>query len=202
MNKPYSDACEENKTPILSVIRPLFREAASVLEVGSGTGQHAVHFAAAQPHLTWQTSDIPANLPGIRLWLEEARLPNLPAPLALDVLGDWPEGPFDGVFSANTAHIMGDPEVTAMFLGVGRVLSAGGHFALYGPFRIAGRHTSESNARFDAWLRTRDPRMGLRDLVDLKRLGERSGLRLVDDVSMPVNNRTLIWEKRGRAEGQ
>lgn len=202
MNKPYSDACEENKTPILSVIRPLFREAASVLEVGSGTGQHAVHFAAAQPHLTWQTSDIPANLPGIRLWLEEARLPNLPAPLALDVLGDWPEGPFDGVFSANTAHIMGDPEVTAMFLGVGRVLSAGGHFALYGPFRIAGRHTSESNARFDAWLRTRDPRMGLRDLVDLKRLGERSGLRLVDDVSMPVNNRTLIWEKRGRAEAQ
>ncbi|MGE5155408.1 MAG: DUF938 domain-containing protein [Bdellovibrio bacteriovorus] len=195
MNKPYSEACDQNKAPILAVIASLFREASRVLEVGSGTGQHAVHFAAALPHLTWQTSDVPGNLPGIRLWLDEARLPNLPAPLALDVLGDWPRGPFDGVFSANTAHIMGQGEVAAMFQGVGGVLVPGGHFALYGPFRIAGRHTSESNARFDAALRARDPRMGVRDLDDLQRLGERSGLRLIDDVPMPVNNRTLIWEK-------
>ena len=126
MNKPYSEACDENKAPILAVIAPLFQQAACVLEVGSGTGQHAVHFAAALPHLTWQTSDVPFNLPGIRLWLAEAGLPNLPPPLPLDVLGDWPTGPFDGVFSANTAHIMGEPEVAALFAGVGRVLAPGG----------------------------------------------------------------------------
>jgi cyclopropane fatty-acyl-phospholipid synthase-like methyltransferase len=200
MEKPYSEACEQNKAPILDLLVPLFRQARRVLEVGSGTGQHAVHFAAALPHLTWQTSDVQANLPGIRLWLAEAGLPNLPPPLALDVLGDWPAGPFDGVFSANTAHIMGEPEVAAMFSGVGRVLALGSRFALYGPFRIAGRHTSESNARFDAWLRARDPHMGVRDLVDLERWGDDAGLRLVDDVPMPVNNRMLIWERVARAE--
>jgi SAM-dependent methyltransferase len=200
MNKPYSEACDENKAPILAVIAPLFQDAACVLEVGSGTGQHAVHFAAALPRLTWQTSDVPPNLPGIRLWLAEVALPNLPPPLALDVLGDWPAGPFDGVFSANTAHIMGEPEVAAMFTGVGRVLPPGGRFALYGPFRIAGRHTSESNARFDAALRNRNPRMGVRDLEDLQRWGEQSGLRLIEDVPMPVNNRTLIWERVASGE--
>jgi cyclopropane fatty-acyl-phospholipid synthase-like methyltransferase len=202
MSKPYSEACDQNKVPIFTVIGPLFRDATRVLEVGSGTGQHAVHFAAALPHLTWQTSDVPANLPGIRLWLAEADLPNLPAPIDLDVLGVWPAGPFDGVFSANTAHIMGEPEVIAMFLGIGRVLVPGGRFALYGPFRIAGRHTSESNVRFDAWLRARDPRMGVRDLDDLQRWGEEAGLRLVDDVAMPVNNRTLVWEKVASSLGQ
>jgi cyclopropane fatty-acyl-phospholipid synthase-like methyltransferase len=202
MEKPYSEACDQNKGPILAVLGPLLRDAARVLEVGSGTGQHAVHFAAALPHLTWQTSDVLANLPGIRLWLAEARLPNLPPPLALDVRGDWPAGPFDGVFSANTAHIMGEPEVAAMFQGVSQVLDAGGCFALYGPFRLSGRHTSESNAQFDAWLRARDPRMGVRDLEDLRHLGERNGLRLVDDVPMPVNNRTLIWERVGSGEWQ
>lgn len=195
MDKPYSQYCDENKAPILAVIGPLFREVHRVLELGSGTGQHGVHFAAALPHLTWQTSDIPANLPGIRLWLADAALPNLPAPIALDVLDDWPTGPFDGAFSANTAHIMGEPEVAAMFLGLGRVLAPGGRFALYGPFRIGGRHTSESNARFDASLRARDPRMGVRDLDDLQRQAERAGLQLIDDVPMPVNNRTLIWAK-------
>jgi len=200
MNKPYAESCDENKAPILAVIGPLFREADSLLEIGSGTGQHAVHFAAALPHLTWQTSDVPDNLPGIRLWLAESGLPNLPAPIALDVRGDWPTGPFDGVFSANTAHIMDEQGVEAMFLGVGQVLAPGGRFALYGPFRIAGRHTSESNVRFDAWLTARDPRMGVRDLDDLIRFGGRSGLRLLEDVPMPVNNRTLIWEKVARGE--
>lgn len=200
MDKPYSQACDENKAPILAVLVPLFQQARCVLEVGSGTGQHAIHFAAALPHLSWQTSDVHANLPGIRLWLAEAGLPNLPPPLALDVLGDWPTGPFDGVYSANTAHIMGAPEVAALFSGVGRVLATRGRFALYGPFRVAGRHTSESNARFDAALRARDPRMGVRDLVELRRLGKDAGLRLVDDIPMPVNNRTLIWERVASGE--
>jgi cyclopropane fatty-acyl-phospholipid synthase-like methyltransferase len=200
MSKPYSESCDQNKAPILAVIGPLFRDLASVLEVGSGTGQHAVHFAAALPHLTWQTSDVPANLPGIRLWLAGAGLPNLPEPIALDVLGDWPSGPFDGVFSANTAHIMGEAEVAAMFLGIGAMLAPGGRFALYGPFRMAGHHTSESNNRFDAWLRARDPRMGVRDLDDLRRWAKAGGLRLLEDVPMPVNNRTLVWERVASGE--
>lgn len=195
MNKPYSEACDQNKAPILEVLAPLLRQARSLLEVGSGTGQHAVHFARALPGLVWQTSDIPANLPGIRLWLDEAELPNLPAPLALEVTGDWPPGPFDAVFSANTAHIMAEPEVAAMFRGVGRVLVPGGCFALYGPFSRAGRQTSASNARFDAWLRARDPRMGVRELDALCELGSESGLELVEDREMPVNNRTLIWKR-------
>ena len=200
MNKPYSEACDENKVPILAVIGSLFKDAGTLLEVGTGTGQHAAFFAAALPRLTWQTSDIPAHLPGIRLWLDEAGLPNLPPPLALDVTADWPAGPFDGVFSANTAHIMSEPEVAAMFRGVGRVLTPGGCFALYGPFSAGGRHRSGSNARFDAWLRERDPRMGVRDLDHLRRLGEESGLELVDDVPMPVNNQTLIWERVASSE--
>jgi len=200
MNKPYSEACDENKVPILAVIGSLFKDAGTLLEVGTGTGQHAAFFAAALPRLTWQTSDIPAHLPGIRLWLDEAGLPNLPPPLALDVTADWPAGPFDGVFSANTAHIMGEPEVAAMFRGVGRVLTPGGRFALYGPFSVGGRHRSGSNARFDAWLRERDPRMGVRDLDHLRRLGEESGLELVDDVPMPVNNQTLIWKRVASSE--
>lgn len=202
MNKPYSEACDENRSPILAVIAPLFQDARTLLEIGSGTGQHAVFFAAALPELIWQTSDIPAHLPGIRLWLTESGLPNLPPPIALDVTGDWPDGPFDGVFSANTAHIMGEPAVAAMFRGVGRLLAPCGHFSLYGPFAMGGHHTSESNVRFDAWLRARDPRMGVRDLDDLLRLGDESGLELEQDVPMPVNNRILIWRRVARAEGQ
>ena len=205
MDKPYSEACDQNKAPILAVIRPLFRDATRVLEIGSGTGQHAAHFAAALPWLVWQASDIPAHLPGIRLWIDEAALPNLPPPLTLDVTGSWPDGreapeageaPFDAVFSANTAHIMGLPEVEAMFRGVGRLLAPGRPFALYGPFAYGGQHTSDSNASFDAWLRARDPRMGVRDKHHLDRLAAACGLMPEDDLPMPVNNRTLIYRKR------
>ncbi len=200
--KPFSPASEENKAPIFAVVGPLFAKARRVLEIGSGTGQHAVYFAAQLPHLIWQTSDVPVQLPGIRLWLAEAQLPNLPEPLSLDVTGDWPTGPFDGVFSANTAHIMGAPEVALMFLGVGRILAPGAPFALYGPFSDGGRHTSESNARFDASLKARDPRMGVRDLDDLRVLADRAGLELRADRAMPVNNRTLLWCRRSAAGSQ
>jgi SAM-dependent methyltransferase len=193
MTKPFSPACDQNKGPILRVLVPLFRETRRVLEIGSGTGQHAVHFAAALPHLLWQTSDQAEGLPGIRLWLAEAAQPNLPPPLVLDVMGDWPDGPFDGAFSANTAHIMGEPEVAAMLRGVGRVLAPGGRFALYGPFKYGGRHTSDSNLRFDAWLRAQDPRMGVRDLDDLGLWADEAGLALIEDITMPANNRILVW---------
>lgn len=195
-DKPYSEASEENKRPILEVVGPLFRDRRRLLEIGSGTGQHAVFFAAALPDLTWQTSDRRPYLAGIRAWLDEAKLPNLPPPIELDVMGVWPKDAYDAVFSANTAHIMSETEVAAMFAGIGRVLSEGGCFALYGPFNISGRYTSESNARFDAMLRSRDPAMGLRDLDHLTRLGQASGLELVANHAMPVNNRTLVWRRQ------
>ncbi len=195
--KPYSPACEENKAPILSVIQPLFADARQVLEIGSGTGQHAVYFAAAMPHLRWQCSDVAEYLPGISAWLDEAALPNLPAPIELDVDTAWPDGSFDAAYSANTAHIMSLPQVKQMFTAIGCLLSAGAPFALYGPFSEDGRHTSASNAQFDRYLRQHDPLSGVRDLIDLRRFADAAGLSLEDDRPMPVNNRTLIWRKRG-----
>jgi cyclopropane fatty-acyl-phospholipid synthase-like methyltransferase len=196
--KPFAAASEENKQPILEIIRPLFAQSARVLEVGSGTGQHAVYFAAHLPHVHWQCSDRAEQVPGIRLWLAEAGLPNLPEPLVLDVSQDrhWPAGPYDAAFSANTAHIMSLNEVEALFHGLGRILSPGGCFALYGPFARDGRHTSPSNAAFDQQLRWRDSASGVRDIRDLEHFAAAAGLVLEADCPMPVNNRTLIWRRR------
>jgi cyclopropane fatty-acyl-phospholipid synthase-like methyltransferase len=193
--KPYAEACDENKAPILAVLLRLFRDVRSVLEIGSGTGQHAVHFAAAMPQVTWQTSDVVENHPGIRAWLVEATLSNLRDPIALDVGGVWPDGEYDGIFSANTTHIMSWPEVEQMFQGIGRVLKPGGCFALYGPFNYQGDYTSESNRRFDQWLKSRNPLSGIRDLQALNELAEANHLLFSEDLEMPVNNRILVWHK-------
>ncbi|MGD2081495.1 MAG: DUF938 domain-containing protein [Chromatiales bacterium] len=196
MMKPYSAACDENRGPILAVLRDLLREPADVLELGSGTGQHGVYFAARLPHLQWTCSDLPEHHPGIRAWMEEACLDNLHGPLALDVSAPrWPVAGTDAVFSANTAHIMEERCVAAMFAGVARILEPGGPFLLYGPFNYDGAYTSESNRRFDAWLKQRDPRSGIRDRGWLDRVAAGVGLRRTDDREMPVNNRILIWRK-------
>lgn len=200
MNKPYAPACDVNKGPILEVLAPRLAAARRVLEIGSGTGQHAVHFAAALPQVQWQCSDCARHLPGIRLWLAEAALPNLPEPFVLDVDGLWPTGPYDAVFSANTAHIMALAQVETMFAGVGQLLEPGGLFLLYGPFSYGGQHTSDSNARFDASLRLGDPVSGVRDLDDLRRFAASAGLGLREDIAMPINNRTLVWERLPYAE--
>ena len=192
--KPFSQACEENKAPILAVLSPLFAEARKVLEIGSGTGQHAVYFAPEFPQVQWQTSDRAENHPGILAWLEDFPSANLRPPLPLDVAtGPWPAGPYDVVFSANTAHIMGEDEVAAMFAGVGRLLAGGGLFLLYGPFNIGGQYTAPSNARFDQWLKSQDPRMGVRDLEWLEDLANAAGLRLREALDMPADNKTLVW---------
>lgn len=194
--KPFAESCEENKLPILAVLKTEFTTASRVLEIGSGTGQHAVFFARELPHLDWQTSDVAEYHPGIRAWIEDAGLSNVRAPLTLDVACDsWPGATYDGVFSANTAHIMGWPEVEAMFAGIGKLLEPDGRFCLYGPFNYGGKYTSASNARFDEWLKARDPRSGVRNFEDLNRLAEAAGLRLVKDYAMPANNRTLVWMK-------
>ena len=195
--KPFSPSCERNRDPILAVLRTAFANRRHVLEIGSGTGQHAVHFAAAMPWLSWQCSDVDANLPGIRLWLDEAALPNTPPPFALDVRGPWPAQRFDAVFTANTLHIVGWPEVEALFAGIGRALSDGGVFVVYGPFNYGGDYTSASNCEFDAWLKARDPRSGLRDVEAIRAQAAGIGLRLVDDVAMPANNRCLVWRRTG-----
>jgi cyclopropane fatty-acyl-phospholipid synthase-like methyltransferase len=196
MDKPYAPACERNREPILAVLRDCFADRRNVLEVGSGTGQHAVHFAAAMPWLSWQCSDRAEHLPGIRLWLDEAVLPSTPAPIELDVGGTWPTGRFDAVFSANTLHIMGWPEVQQFFEGVDAVLATdGGVLAVYGPFNYGGAYTSDSNREFDAWLKARDSRSGIRDFEAVDALARTIGLTLMDDVAMPANNRMLVWRR-------
>lgn len=202
-DKPFAPACERNRAPILTVLRDRFADRRHVLEIGSGTGQHAVHFAAAMPWLQWQCSDRAEHLPGIRAWLDEAALANTPPPLELDVAGDaWPragtgDGRFDAVFSANTLHIMAWPEVEAFFAGVGRVLGDGGVLVVYGPFNDDGAYSSDSNRDFDAWLKARDARSGIRDVEAVDALARGAGLRLLDDVAMPANNRCLVWRRDG-----
>ncbi len=192
--KPYSVACDQNREPILEILRPLLKERRSVLEIGSGTGQHAVYFGAHMPWLQWTASDVPEHHAGIRCWIDEAALSNVNGPLAIDVEShDWGVEGVDAVFSANTAHIMAETAVTAMLQGVGRILGSGGLFVLYGPFRYRGRHTSESNLQFDDWLRRRDPDSGVRDFERLNELADQNGMTLLDDHAMPANNRTLVW---------
>jgi hypothetical protein len=167
-----------------------------VLEIGSGTGQHAAYFAPAMPWLTWQPSDVEAHLPGIRQWVEDARASNLRLPLALDVEQRWPVLSVDAAYSANTCHIMAWPQVERMFGGVAECLQAGGTFCVYGPFNYGGRPTSESNARFDAMLRARDPESGLRDFEAIVGLALKHELAKEEDNPMPANNRLLAFRKR------
>jgi cyclopropane fatty-acyl-phospholipid synthase-like methyltransferase len=192
--KPFAESCVQNREPIIAVLRDVFADRRRVLEIGSGTGQHAVYFAPELPHLVWQTADVAQHHAGIRAWLEEAALPNVLPPLALDVnQPDWPSGRYDAVFSANTLHIMGWPEVEKFFEGVGEMLEPGGVLAVYGPFNYNGAFTSDSNARFDAWLKSRDPASGVRDFEAVDALAHAQGLVLQQDVAMPSNNRTLVW---------
>jgi SAM-dependent methyltransferase len=196
INKPFSESCEQNRDPILAVLREVFADCGTVLEIGSGTGQHAVYFGAALPHLCWQTADVPIHHPGIRQWLDEAALPNVLPPIALDVnQASWRSGRYDAVFSANTLHIMSWPAVEHFFEGVGEVLAPGGVLAVYGPFNYSGAYTSESNARFDAWLKGRDPASGIRDFEAIEALARAQGMVLLQDIAMPANNRTLVWQK-------
>jgi hypothetical protein len=190
--KPFSEASERNRAPILAILKRVFADRKRVLEIGSGTGQHAAYFAPELPHLVWQASDIVENLPGIRQWIEEAGAPNLPEPIVLDVDQELPCVEVDAVFSANTCHIMSWPQVERMFEGIGKIRSLR-TFCLYGPFNYGGKHTSESNARFDAMLRRNDPASGLRDFEKINALAEKAGLRLEEDNAMPANNRLLVW---------
>lgn len=196
-DKPFSQACENNKAPILEKLTELFKQPGTILEIGTGTGQHAVHFASHLPQLMWQPTDHPQNARLSLAWIEESGLTNINPPIALNVLnGDWSGLPaITAAFAANTAHIMAWEEVQAMFRGVAGALPGDGIFCLYGPFSYGGKHTSPSNERFDLSLRTQAAHMGIRAIEDLKALGDETGLALEKDFEMPANNRLLVWRR-------
>lgn len=196
-SKPFSQACENNKEPILAILKRAFQSSTAVLEIGSGTGQHAVHFAHELSHLIWQPSDRPENLPGIALWRDDYAIENLRAAIELDIDNPqhWPQ--FDAVFSANTAHIMSWQTAQKMIHEVGTRLPANGIFALYGPFNYQGSYTSDSNRQFDEWLKSRDAKQGIRDFEAVVEVAAKVGLKLVEDNPMPANNRLLLWQKQG-----
>jgi len=194
--KPFAESSEQNKAVILEVLEPLCQNAKQVLEIGSGTGQHAVFFAEHMPHLKWQTSELKENHTGINMWLKEKNLANTLAPIAIDVRqAEWPISNMDVIFSANTLHIMSWEAVQAFIRHAAQVLNDSGLLIIYGPFNYQNQYTSESNAQFDIWLKSRDPQSAIRNFEDLNQLAEESGLKLYEDYPMPANNRILCWRK-------
>ncbi|MGX4676797.1 DUF938 domain-containing protein [SAR92 clade bacterium H246] len=199
MDKPFSPACENNRDPILALLMPLLADKSSVLEIGSGTGQHAVWFAKNMPQLRWQTSDLQHNHAGINQWLNAYPSPNLLPPIELDMLdtvgSNWPNGGFDCIYSANTAHIMPWEAVVNMLAQVGLRLCSNGLFCLYGPMQYQGVIEPQSNRDFDASLQQQASHMGIREFHQINRLAAEAGLVLLDDHAMPANNRLLVWQK-------
>jgi len=193
-----SEACERNKGPILEVLAGALAASRAVLEIGSGTGQHAVHFARHLPHLRWQPTERAAELGPLAERIALEGPPNLAAAIELDVRAlPWRGVGCDAVFSANTLHIMAWEAVEDFFRGVGSVLTAPGVLCVYGPFRYRGAYTSDSNAEFDRFLRRRDPASGIRDFEALTALAAAQGLELAADHAMPANNQTLVWRRPG-----
>ena len=198
----FSQACENNQAPIFEVLQTVFNDRQHVLEIGSGTGQHSVFFAPRLPQLVWQTSDLLASHESIAAWHQAHGAANLRAPVEFDVASsNWPQPadavPFDAAFTSNTCHIVAWPLVERMFCLVGQHLPKGGVFAIYGPFNYGGQFTSDSNRAFDASLRARDAKMGIRDFESIDALARGIGLRLEEDVAMPANNRCLVWRRAG-----
>lgn len=198
-DKPFSEYADRNGGPILEVLRSELSACTKILEIGSGTGQHAARFAKGLPHLCWQTSDLDENHDGIRAWVSASDLESLLPPISLDVRTDeLPAGFCDGVYSSNTAHIMSFEAVRKMFALVGNILNGRGVFCLYGPFRKGGEFNTASNATFDASLRARNPDMGIRDIESLDELVEEQGMKRVKLYAMPANNHIAVW--RGESE--
>jgi len=199
MSLQHSQAAESNKLPILKVLKKLLTDSQTVLEIGSGTAQHAVFFAKEMPHLTWQCADQLIYHDAINQRLAETALTNILPPVKLETeTFDWKGVYADSIFSANTAHIMSWNAVESMFRGVGQVLASGsaaGLFILYGPFNRDGAFTSESNRQFDQMLKRREPKMGIRDDQALISLALQHGLRFIQDIEMPSNNRILVWDR-------
>ncbi len=191
-NKPYSESSDQNKDVICEVISPILSGVTSVLEIGSGTGQHAVFFAEKMPHLMWYTSDRQDYISGINCWLEDTKVSNVVAPVELDVSNSiWPLQKMDAVFTANTVHIMSQDEVEHLIKGSSAVIKPGGHLLIYGPFNYNGNYTSASNEKFDQWLKSRDVLSCIKAFEAVRELALENGLLLKKDYAMPANNRIL-----------
>lgn len=195
---PFSPAADNNKDPILHVLQALFVDPVRVLEIGSGTGQHAVHMAHHLPHVTWQASDVPQHLAGIEARIAQEGTANALPPIALDVARHpWPVDPVGAIYSANVIHIISWPRVEDFFHGVGQVLAPKGTLCLYGPYKYDGQYTTESNANFDDWLRDRDPDSGIKDFEAVNELALAQKLVLLQDHAMPANNQLIVWRREG-----
>lgn len=196
MNKPYAESCAQNQHVILEALKSLFLKPGDVLEIGSGTGQHAVFFTEYLPHLNWQPSDLEVEHAGMKMWFCDLKHERIQTPLILDVdMLHWDIKKKDYIFTANTTHIISVRQVENMFKHIGQCLKEGGLFAQYGPFNYNGKYTSQSNANFDVWLKQRNPESGIKDFEMLEKLAVDNGLKLVKDIEMPANNRILVWEK-------
>ncbi len=200
MNRPYAESCDQNKDVIHEVIRPYLKAGFEILEIGSGTGQHAVHFAELNPGVIWQTSDRVDYLPGIQKWLSFVDLPNLNPPLTLDVCGEWPIKEYDLIFTANSLHIMSGVEAEHCIRGSTDCLKQEGYFIVYGPFNYHGDFTSDSNRQFERWLKHNNAKSGIKHFEVVNRIAEQAGLQLIDDIAMPANNRVLIWQRETLSE--
>ena len=197
--KPFSQACVNNAEPILEYLQSLLEESKTVLEIGSGTGQHAVYFGSALSHLTWQTSDVPENIPGIIQWLLDSGKHNVLPPFTLDVTKPRTiDQSYDAVFMANTLHIMPWPVVEMAIKLSAKALNEAGLLIIYGPFNYDGNYTSDSNARFDQWLKASDAERGIRDIEKVNALTQAEGFVTAQDYSMPANNRLLVWCLKGK----
>jgi hypothetical protein len=195
--KPFSEACERNKEPIAEQLVRLFADCRQILEIGSGTGQHAAYFALKLPHLTWQPSDLPLHHAGIEAWIKGSKQNNILPPLHLDVSRfPWPELSADGLFTANTLHIMPWESVQDLFKGASELLPPKALLVAYGPFNENGAYTAPSNKSFDEFIRHRDPRSGLRDRQALNALAESCGFKPLERHEMPANNQLLVWQKQ------
>jgi hypothetical protein len=191
-----SEAAARNREPIREVLVDQLPSSGLVLEIASGTGMHAVHFASQFPALTWQPSDVdPVALASIAAWRDDAALANLRAPIALDVTRPWPVASADAVLAINLVHISPFEVTGALFAGAATVLPQAGLLYLYGPYRFDGI-TAPSNDAFDRSLRARDPRWGVRDIRDIAEVAARTGFAHVDTVAMPANNHSLIFRRR------
>ena len=196
MQRPFSQACENNQEPLMEVLGEVFGQVESVLELGSGTGQHARYFAERLPHIQWQPSDLAENIAAIEQWREDYHGSNLAAPVPLDVREhNWPLDIGDAVFTANSLHIMAWSSVQSLFSYLDEYAPTRNLLVVYGSFNYGGEYTSESNARFDEWLAQRNPDSAIRDFEQLDQLARDAGYRLQGDYAMPANNRTLVWQK-------
>ncbi len=193
--KPTAPACERNRAPILSVLTKTFSTDSDVLEIGSGTGEHGVYFAEHMPWLQWQCSDLSENLNGINLWIEEAFLPNLKTAIELDVAKPKLNKKYNAFFTANTLHIMSKKHVEDFFDLISDFSHNQTDIIIYGPFNYDGNFTSESNAKFELWLKDRDPLSGIRDFEWIESLAKNINFKLIADHKMPANNRCLYFRK-------